>query len=135
MQLSDRLDHELHQQHEMALIDYEILSRLAEAPDDRLRMSDLATKALVSRSRLTYRVDRLVDVGYIRREECEDDRRGMWAIVTESGRRAFDAARPDHEGSINAWFFDQFSPDELLSFTTILARVADKLAPSPRTTG
>lgn len=135
MQLSDRLDHELQQEHEMALIDYEILSRLAEAPDQRLRMSDLAAKALVSRSRLTYRVDRLVDVGYIRREECEDDRRGMWAILTDTGRQSFDGARPDHEGSINAWFFDQFSSDELLSFTTILGRVANKLSPSPRTAG
>ncbi len=132
MQLSDRLDHELQQEHELALIDYEILSRLAETPDDRLRMSELATRALVSRSRLTYRVDRLVTVGFIRREECEDDRRGMWAIMTEDGRSAFEKARPDHQRSVDAWFLDQFAPDELASFTNVLARVAEKLSPSSR---
>lgn len=130
MQLSDRLDHELQQQHELALIDYEILSRLAETSDDRLRMSELASRALVSRSRLTYRVDRLVDVGFIRREECEDDRRGMWAIMTEDGRNAYEQARPAHQSSVDSWFLDQFAPDELSSFTTVLARVAEKLSPS-----
>jgi len=130
MQLSDRLDHELQQQHELALIDYEILSRLAETADDRLRMSELASRALVSRSRLTYRVDRLVNVGFLRREECEDDRRGMWAIMTEDGRKAYEEARPDHQSSVDSWFLDQFAPDELSSFTTVLARVAEKLSPS-----
>lgn len=134
MQLSDRLDHELQQQHELALIDYEIFSRLAEASDDRLRMSELATRAMVSRSRLTYRVDRLVDVGLVRREECEDDRRGMWAIMTEAGREIYERAKPDHESSIDAWFFDHLTPEELASLTTVLARVAAKSSPSHPTT-
>ena len=129
VQLSERLDHELHQGHDLALVDYEILSRLAATDDQRLRMSELAAKALVSRSRLTYRIDRLVDVGFVRREECEDDRRGMWAIVTESGRRAYEAARPGHEGSVDAWFFDHLDTDELRSFTTaVMGRIAAKLS-------
>ena len=127
-QLNERLDDELQQDHELALIDYEILSWLSRSSDRRLRMSELANLVLVSRSRLTYRIDRLVDVGFVRREECEDDRRGMWAIVTGTGQAAYDNAKLVHEGSIDAWFFDQMSPEEQVSFIRILGRVADKLS-------
>lgn len=127
-QLGEQLDHELQQHHELALIDYQILSELSRAPGHRLRMSELADLVLVSRSRLTYRIDRLVAVDHVRREECEDDRRGMWAIATDTGRRAHAAAKPDHEGAVDAWFFDQMSVEELKTCSQIMARVADKLS-------
>lgn len=128
VQLADRLDDELQQGHDLALIDYEVLSRLSGAPEHRLRMSDLATEVQVSRSRLTYRIDRLVDVGFVRREECEDDRRGMWAIVTETGQRSYEQARPAHEGSVDDWFFDQIPAADLATFEKSLHRVASKLS-------
>ena len=56
-------------------------------------MSELAEQVFVSRSRLTYRVDRLTEVGFVVREECQDDRRGLWAILTETGRQAVDGRR------------------------------------------
>ena len=57
----ERLDQKLQQRSHLSLTDYEILSVLSTAPERRLRMSDLARQVLVSRSRLTYRVDRLVE--------------------------------------------------------------------------
>ena len=75
VQLIERLDQELQQRSNLSLTDFEILSMLDAAPDDRLRMSELASQVLVSRSRLTYRVDRLVEVELVVREECEDERR------------------------------------------------------------
>lgn len=128
VQLTERLDNELQQHHELALIDYQILSGLLSAPDRRLRMSELAIDVLVSRSRLTYRIDRLVETGFVVREECEDDRRGMWAIITESGERALDSARVSHEGAIDAWFFDQLPDEEIESMHRGLQRIALKLS-------
>lgn len=126
--LADRLDDQLQQHHDLALIDYQILSALVTAPDRRLRMSELAAHVLVSRSRLTYRIDRLVGVGFVAREECEDDRRGMWAIIDEPGEAAYRRAKVAHEAAIDSLFFDQISDDERTTLSAILGRVAQKLA-------
>lgn len=128
VQLVERLDHELQYHHDLTLVDYEILSELAEAPDDRLRMSELATQVLVSRSRLTYRIDRLTAVEFVVREECEDDRRGMWAIITDRGRQACDEARISHEASVDAWFLDHLSPEEQQALRVTMGRVLGKLS-------
>lgn len=126
--LADRLDDQLQQHHDLALIDYQILSALVTAPDRRLRMSELAAHVLVSRSRLTYRIDRLVGVGFVAREECEDDRRGMWAIIDEPGEAAYRHAQLAHEAAIDSLFFDQISDDERTTLSEMLGRVAQKLA-------
>lgn len=127
-QLVDRLDHELQQQHDLALVDYEILEELSQEPGGRLRMSDLAAQVLVSRSRLTYRIDRLNEVGFVAREECEDDRRGMWAIITQPGRDAYEQARTSHESSIDGWFFDHMSEEEITMCQVMMERVTAKLS-------
>ena len=127
VQLMERLDQELQQRSHLNLTDYEILSVLSEAPERRLRMSDLARQVLVSRSRLTYRVDRLAEVSFVTREECEDDRRGLWAILTEEGGNALAAAKSGHDRDINNWFFDQMSDEELNTLSNVMSRIEAKL--------
>ena len=127
VQLIERLDQELQQRSNLSLTDFEILSMLDAAPDDRLRMSELASQVLVSRSRLTYRVDRLVEVELVVREECEDDRRGMWAIITDKGRAALEGARVGHEAAVETWFFDLMSDEEIDVVHQVMQRVSDKL--------
>lgn len=127
-QLVDRLDHELQRYHHLALVDYEILEALCQSPGGRLRMSDLAAQVFVSRSRLTYRIDRLADVGFVVREECEDDRRGMWAIITGAGRESYEAARVSHESAVKAWFFDQMSSEQLHACHEVMRRIEAKLS-------
>lgn len=131
VQLTDRLDNQLQQHHDLALIDYEILSALVRASERRLRMSELASHVLVSRSRLTYRIDRLVNVGFVEREECEDDRRGMWAIITAAGNEAYVDASSAHESAIDSWFFDQIAEDQQAVLHQILTRIGDKLSQGP----
>lgn len=128
VQLMERLDQELQHRSNLNLTDFEILSVLSEAEDRRLRMSDLARQVLVSRSRLTYRVDRLAEVSFVTREECEDDRRGLWAILSDVGLEALEAARAGHERDIDNWFFDQMSEEELPVLNAIMARIDDKLS-------
>ena len=64
---------------------YDVLFTLKEAPDYRLRLSDLAEKVLLSRSNLTRLVDRLEKAGLLRRDACPSDRRGTFAVLTEAG--------------------------------------------------
>lgn len=127
MQLLERLDHELQQRSHLSLTDYEILYELAAAPEKRLRMSELAERVLVSRSRLTYRVDRLTGVNYVTREECEDDRRGLFAILTETGEQALVTAAPGHINDIRTWFFDVIDVDELEVIGRVMSRMDEKL--------
>jgi DNA-binding MarR family transcriptional regulator len=64
---------------------YDVLFTLKEAPDNRLRLSELAEQVLLSRSHLTRLVDRLEKAGLLRRESCPSDRRGTFAVLTEAG--------------------------------------------------
>ena len=126
----ERLDHELQQRSQLSLTDYEILAALLDAPDQRLRMSELADRVIVSRSRLTYRVDRLVANDYVARVECEDDRRGLFAHLTPAGASALAAAAPGHDSDIQTWFLDLLDDREIVMIESIMNRVDEKLAGS-----
>src|SRR3954451_11399931 len=92
--LGDMLDRELQRDSGIPHTYYEILVRLSEAPGRTLRMSDLAFASLSSRSRLSHAVARLEEAGWVRRETCDTDRRGAWAVLTDSGFAALAAAAP-----------------------------------------
>ena len=105
--LVDRLDEELRREHRLSLGDYEILAHLSSEPDHRLRMRDLADRALVSRSRLTHTVDRLVERGFVRRERCQDDRRGVTAVLRPDGLAQLEAAAQTHVAGVRRLLVDQ----------------------------
>jgi len=126
--LLERLDHELQQRSSLSLTDYEILTVLSESPRKRIRMSELADRVLVSRSRLTYRIDRLTQLGYVNREECADDRRGLYAILSDNGSATLEAATPHHTRDLRTWFFDSLDPGELETLNTIMTRIDGKLS-------
>lgn len=123
----EQIDQALQKQSNMTLTDYEILRVLGEADESRLRMSELAAQVHVSRSRLTYRVDRLAGVGFVTREECEDDRRGLWAILTDKGGEAFARATPDHHADIRRLILTALDRQSLGVFETALHSMAYRL--------
>jgi DNA-binding MarR family transcriptional regulator len=109
----EQLDRELQAAHGLTLSDYEILAFLSEAPDRRLQMSEVAAKALVSQSRLTYRVDRLVKEGYVERVPCPEDGRRIYATLTKSGLAKLKAAYPLHLEGVRRYVIDPPAPDDL----------------------
>jgi len=123
----ERIDQLLQKHSNITLTDYEILLALSTAENSRLRMSELAEQVLVSRSRLTYRVDRLVEVGFVTRQECEDDRRGLWAILTEHGQGTLNSATNGHHADVRRLFFDAINGDELATLDSILQQISSKL--------
>ena len=103
--------------------DYEILVRLSESPDHRLRMSDLASQVLVSRSRLTYRIDHLERDGIVDRASCPTDKRGAFAVLTTKGSRFLDEVAPHHVRSVRAGLVDRLSRADLLRLGELAATV------------
>ena len=103
---------------------YEILVRLTDAPDGRLRMSELAIATLGSRSRLSHAVNRLEQYGWVRREGIESDRRGQVAIITDAGREKLVELAPGHVEEVRSAIFDALSAeqvDQLFDICTALA--------------
>ena len=123
--MTKALDAELIAEHGISLSSYEVLLFLADAPDGRLRMSELADGVLLSRSGLTRLVDRMERDGLLRRERCEDDARGFNALITAEGRDLFQSARRTHLDGVRELFLSHLSADELRT----LARLWEKVAP------
>jgi DNA-binding MarR family transcriptional regulator len=107
------LDAELTQRHGLPLTSYEVLLFLADSPDGRMRMAELADSVLLSRSGLTRLVDRLERDGLLEREQCEEDARGYFAAITDRGRALFAEARRTHLAGIRERFLSRFSREDL----------------------
>ncbi|MEU0991165.1 MULTISPECIES: MarR family transcriptional regulator [unclassified Streptomyces] len=107
--------------------DYEILVNLSESADQRMRMSDLAAATLQSKSRLSHQITRMETAGLVRRENCESDRRGLYAVLTEQGTETMQRVAPHHVASVRQHFIDLMTPEALADLRASLAPVADHL--------
>jgi DNA-binding MarR family transcriptional regulator len=123
-----RLEAELEAKESLALSDLDVLIQLHRA-GGTLRMRDLAERALLSRSGMTRRVDRLEAEGYIVRAACDTDRRGSFAHLTDSGRDRLLSALPAHLRGIDAHFIAKLSQPELESIRVALAKVLTDARP------
>jgi DNA-binding MarR family transcriptional regulator len=117
------LDAELDAEHGVPITSYEVLIHLADSPEGRMRMRDLADAALLSRSGLTRLVDRLERDGLIERAACSSDARGAFAVITAAGRDLLARARPAHRGGVRRRFLDHFDEDELVRLASYWERV------------
>ena len=120
-ELFKALDAELDAAHRLPLTTYEVLVALLHAPGRRLRMAELASQMLLSRSGVTRLVDRLERDGLLRREECADDGRGLFAVLTEDGQQVLSTARPTHLSGVRRRFLDRLTEDDQRT----LARIWD----------
>ncbi|MEV6690932.1 MarR family transcriptional regulator [Micromonospora sp. NPDC051196] len=126
--LMDTLDRELQRDAGMPHAYYEILVRLSEAPERRLRMSELADATGSSRSRLSHAVARLEADGWVRRENCPTDRRGQIARLTDDGFATLAAAAPGHVEGVRRHLFDALSPAQVDQLRRISEALTDHLS-------
>ena len=117
--------------HELSMPDYEILAQLSDAPDRRMRMSELADVAMLSRSRLSHRMKVMEKAGWVRREACPVDKRGFFAVMTPKGWKAIEVAAPDHVESVRSRFVDLLSKEDQRTIAEIFTRVEDELRKNP----
>ncbi len=123
-----RLEADLAADRQPSLAMYDVLVQLVEAPEHRLRMTELAQAVLLSRSGLTRLVDRMAALGYVRREPSPGDARGVLAVVTEEGVSTLRRAARTHLRGIGEHVVDKLTGPELAT----LGRVCAKLLPQQR---
>jgi DNA-binding MarR family transcriptional regulator len=111
--LTKALDADLDSAHALPLSSYEVLMYLNGAEGRRMRMRDLASSVILSRSGLTRLADRLEREGLIRRESCPSDARGAFAVLTPAGAEKLSAARATHLAGVRSLFLQHFSEAEL----------------------
>lgn len=122
--LVGQLDSELTAAHSLSLPEYEVLAHLNEAPGRQLRMSELAVLCGLSPSGLTRRFDAMTRRGLVDRRRCEDDRRGVWATLSDEGHRRLVEALPTHVEGVHRYFFDVLNADH----RTVLAEAFGRIS-------
>jgi DNA-binding MarR family transcriptional regulator len=99
-----RLDDELRAEHDLTVGEYDALLTIAQAPERRIRMRQLADQVILSKSGVTRLIDRLVDDGLVERSACVADARGAEAVLTERGLTRLRAASTTHLRGIHEHF-------------------------------
>ena len=107
--------------------DYEILVELSEAPEHRMRMTDLADATSQSRSRLSHQITRMEKRGLVRRDDCEGDKRGTFAVLTRAGFEAIERVAPHHVEQARRHYIDRLTPRQLEEIRSAFQPIVDYL--------
>ena len=92
----------LQRRHGLGLSEYRALGRLIEAPGFCLRMQELADAIGLNQSSVSRLIGRLEDAGLTERDLCEKDRRGVYSLITEAGRKRHAEAAPTYQDILAA---------------------------------
>jgi DNA-binding MarR family transcriptional regulator len=110
LQVSSLLPVALHAQlqadSDLSFPDYEVLSELSEAEGHRMRLGDLARALQWERSRASHHVKRMEKRGLVRREECADDGRGAFVVLSPGGLSSLERAAPGHVRTVRRLMFE-----------------------------
>jgi DNA-binding MarR family transcriptional regulator len=127
--LEDHLDRQLQRDAGMPHIYYGLLVALAETPQRRLRMTELAMQSKITRSRLSHAIARLEKNGWVRREDCPSDKRGQFAVLTDAGAEVLARTAPGHVAAVRQALFERLSPEQQKALGEIMQIVAEGLQP------
>ncbi|MBW8087104.1 MULTISPECIES: MarR family winged helix-turn-helix transcriptional regulator [Streptomyces] len=129
MLLEDHLDRQLQRDAGMPHVYYGLLVALSWAPRRRMRMTELAQVAKITRSRLSHAIARMEKDGWVRREDCPDDKRGQNAVLTDKGFEVLRKTAPGHVSAVRTAIFDRLTPEQVKQFGDICRIIADGLQP------
>lgn len=122
--ITRQLETELVAEQRLSLAAYDVLVQLSEAPQHRLRMTELADAVLLSRSGVTRLVDRLERAGLVRRSPVAGDGRGVAAELTDAGLNRLRVASRTHLAGVLRHFVDRLDPADLAAIGAISRRLA-----------
>jgi DNA-binding MarR family transcriptional regulator len=128
--LTARLPAALHRQLDesgLSLPDFDVLVQLSETPGGRLRVNDLARALTWERSRASHHLTRMQKRGLVTREECADDGRGAFIVLTQVGRTAIEGAAPAHARTVKELVFDEVTAEELEAVGRFVGKVLNHL--------
>lgn len=127
--LEDHLDRQLQRDAGMPHTYYGLLVQISQAPRRRMRMTELARNAKITRSRLSHAIARLEKNGWVRREECHSDKRGQNAVLTDDGYEMLRRSAPGHVEAVRQAMFDRLTPEQVSSLGEIMRVLATGLEP------
>ncbi|MEU7360045.1 MULTISPECIES: MarR family winged helix-turn-helix transcriptional regulator [Streptomyces] len=113
----------------LSATDYTVLAELTRAPNDHLRVMELAKVLGWEKSRVSHHLSRMVKRGLLTREDCADDGRGAYVTVTAAGRAAIEAAAPRHVEDVRRLFLDHLTPGQIVLLAEITDTVIEKISP------
>jgi DNA-binding MarR family transcriptional regulator len=125
-----QLNAQLAADHGLTISDFEVLLRLSRAPDRRLRRVDLAQQVVLTPSGITRLLDGLERHGWVDRASCSEDRRVVYAVITDEGLAKLQEARATHIPQIEDHFGRRLLPEELGTLVELLGRLGDE-GPEP----
>ncbi|NUS45245.1 MAG: winged helix-turn-helix transcriptional regulator [Mycobacteriaceae bacterium] len=129
--LAARLSADLQGHSKLSGADYEILVALTDVPDGRLRFQDLAKEVEWEQSRLSHQIRRMTARDLVARENCAEDGRGAFVVVTPHGRDAIEAAAPRHVALVRHLVVDALEPEELAALGRFSRRIVDRIDSAP----
>ncbi|HEX8865821.1 MAG TPA: MarR family transcriptional regulator [Lentzea sp.] len=124
--LERQIEQQLQRDAGLSHAQYNVLVVLSGQPGNRMRMTELARRVVVSKSSLTYQIGKLEKSGLVRREPHESDERGIVAVLTDAGRALLDSAAPGHVETVRAYLIDLFTPEQLAQLGGFMQVVAEK---------
>jgi DNA-binding MarR family transcriptional regulator len=125
------LDSQVRRQTGLPLAWYDVLLELAGSPGGKLRMTALAERVVLSRTRVSRLVDELSAAGLVCRTENPDDRRSSFAVLTDTGRSRFRAAAPIYLSAIESYFAGGLNNEDLRNIKSALLKVQSHIVGSP----
>src|SRR5262245_3994167 len=121
--LTRDLSAQLEAAHGLTISDYEVLLRLALAPDKRLKRVELASSVVLTPSGITRLLDGLEAAGLVARDNCATDRRVIYAVLTEEGEGRLRAAASDHFAAVDAVIGGRLDDEETAQLAALLGRL------------
>ena len=128
-QLELTLERRLQADAAISTADYEILIALFNDPSKRLRAGQIGDIIGWEKSRVSHQITRMEQRELVKREECGDDARGVWVVLTDEGDRAVLNAADDRQKAVRQYFFDVLDDDEKDVLLRISQKVLDTIAP------
>ncbi len=125
--LSAHLVSDLQSHSKLSGSDFEILVALTDVPEGRVRFQDLAKEIDWEQSRLSHQIRRMIKRDLVAREECAEDGRGAFVLITDHGREIIEAAAPKHVVTVRRLVIDALTPEELAELERLSNRILERV--------
>ncbi|MCI3270662.1 MarR family winged helix-turn-helix transcriptional regulator [Streptomyces cylindrosporus] len=130
--LEGRLARRLQTESKLSAADYAVLVNLTDVGDGRQRYQDLARELEWEKSRMSHHIARMAGRGLVVREDCPDDGRGAYVVITAAGQAAIETAAPRHVTAVRELFLDHVTPAELRLLAEMSERIVQRMDEDPR---